>query len=555
MPELTIYVQPSVRQTTTWTPALIRSTLSSADGGYLRQAASLCDAILGDERARADFQTRVGSLLGLPVWFEEATESGGRSRTEGDDRSDQVKALEDDREWWRIVPEPQALQVIIWGLLLGVCPGRLRTPDKPDERTGRLVPTIEFWHPQHLRWNVDVRKWFIKTGRWGSTEVELTPGVDGWFLYAPYGIERPWAMGLWRGLSRWWLLKSYAIDDSGRHSEIASQRVAKDVAGKATKDQRRELASDIYDCARDGVIVLPPGFEYDLVESEANFEELYGALEKAADTAITISIRGANLGTEVEGGSYAAAKAHLEVDHKRMRSDAETFSTFAHDQLLAPWAGYNWGDPALAPWPAWQTDPPADEKQKADVLEKVSLAIEKLLEVAAPVDVVALLRTFNVPIDEAAAEAGLIFGKVEEFHLTFGILTKNEHRARFRQPPTSGGGVAPMPGAPMARLRSGDHPRLASGFVEGQGYTDAVADHMAVHHAEDLSPMLAELSQIIDGAEDFDEARSRLVEMYEGRLTPEELAEKAEHAFVLQQLGGMLAVRQDAPEIKAEETD
>ena len=102
---------------------------------------------------------------------------------------------------------------------VGVCPGRLRVPDKPDENTGRLVPTIEFWHPQHLRWDSKNRRWLIRVGDYGATEVEVTPGVDGWLLFTPYGQDRPWSLGIWRGLARWWLLKSYSIDDAGRHSE------------------------------------------------------------------------------------------------------------------------------------------------------------------------------------------------------------------------------------------------------------------------------------------------------------------------------------------------
>ncbi len=560
----TTYVQPSVRNSTTWTPALIRSALSTADGGHLRSAATLCDAILGDERVRADFQTRIGSLLGLPMWFEEATDAGGRGRTEGDERGDQVRALEDNREWWRMVPEAQAFQVITWGLLLGICPGRIRIPDKPDEVTGRIVPQIEFWHPQHLTWDPNVRKWFIAVGRWGSEKVELTPGQDGWLLFAPYGLDRPWSMGLWRGLSRWWLLKSYSIDDSGRHSEVASRIVGKDLKGTATKDQRRKLASDIYECARDGVIILPPNIDLQLLESKADFEKLYGALQKAANTAVTISIRGQNLGTEVEGGSFAAAKSHLEVDHKRLRFDAEALSTFAHDQVLTAWAGWNWGDPALAPWPAWDTEPPADEKQRADVLASVAATIEKLVQLAVPVDVLGLLQAFNVPIDEDVAnELPQSYGVVEEHHLTFGVLSRNELRARFRLLPADKGGDEPpepkqaprgdRSGGTMGRLRSGDLPQMASGFVEGQGFTDAVADHMAKHHADDLSPMLAELFGVIDGAKDFDDVRGKVIDFYEGRLSPEEVAEKAERAFVMHQLGGMLAVRQDAPEIKETE--
>jgi len=346
------------------------------------------------------------------------------------------------------------------------------------------------------------------------------PGDGTWGMFTPYGKHRPWAAGRWRGLSRWRLLKSYAIDDWGRHGENASKTVAKDVSGKSTREQRKELAADLSRCTRDAIVALPPGFNMKLLEATANTRDIYLAQIEAADAAGTIGILGQNLTTQVDGGSLAAAKVHAGVSDQRTKFDAESESTLLHGQVLPWYAEINYGDRRQAPWPVRDTEPKADLAAKATVLYTVSQAVERFERVGLSLDREALTAEYGIQFAEPDAA------------------------------PT------PDPSSSQKPQQRGalpcGAPRAAAGFVEGQTYTDALTGRCAQRGAEALTAFVGDMLKLVDGIEDIDDARQALVDFYGAALEPEDLAEKAERLWVLGQLAGMASVRQDAPELDAE---
>jgi hypothetical protein len=283
--------------------------------------------------------------------------------------------------------------MLSWGIMLGVAPLRHRWQEVPGHG-GRILPLPAFWHPQHIRKDPISRDWMIKvqagnTG--GVTEEVLTPGDNEWILHTPYGGHRPWSLGLWRGIARWVLLKYYAMGDWAAASakgsllvcvsDVENAPTPKDGFKRTIQAQREQLAQDIYERGRDGVAVLPPGFDLKLLQTAANTETIYKSQIAMADTAIAIAIRGGNLTTEVQAGSRAAAEAQERLgDDVKRRFDAQSLTTTLHDQSLMPWAGFNYGDPMLAPWPVYPTGPKRDVMAKANAIATASTACEKLLE-------------------------------------------------------------------------------------------------------------------------------------------------------------------------------
>ena len=500
MVDTTTYHQPNERRSLTWTPGRVRAALATADGGELRIVADLCEELLGDERISSNLHTRTGGLLGLDLGFEDSLQAIKRRRKSQPD-SRLVTALDDEGDWWRIAPEPEVLQIHIWGLLLGVCPVELVWPEE-ESATGRLVPRLKFWHPRDLKWDPRERKWFLRTDSHGT--IQIDPGDGKWSLYMPYGVFRPWSHGLWRGLALWWLLKCYARDDWGRHSENASLLKVTASEG-ANPEHRAELASDLRSAGRDGKVALPPGYDIDLVEASANTRELYEAQIDTANTAFSIAIVGQNLTTDVDGGSFAAAKVHAKVEAQRVRNDGECLSTFLHDDVLAWYAEFNWGDARLAPWPAWDTEPADDVAAGAETLLKVAQAVQAFQAAGITLDHEEVREKYGVPI----------------------------------------GAVALPPQSPQNR------PRAASGFVEGQSYADALADRGAQRGARNAGPMLQQLLALVDDIDSLDAARERLLAYYgDESPEPEALAASAEKVFVLGQLGGLASILQDHPEAK-----
>lgn len=358
-PNTSSLVEPSTRSFADWSPDLVRSARAMADAGNLALAADLCEAMMGDDRVMAALNTRCRGLVSLPLTFDAAR---GTKRL--------VKALEAGEDWWTAFSEDALAQLLAWGNLLGVGLGKLAWTDR-GSAINRLVPVLEIWHPKHLRFDWNKRAWFVKLA--DGTETEVTPGDGKWVLYTPYGAHRPWAFGAWRAIALWFLLKQYAINDWARYSERHGQgTVTVESPEGSDKEKRKELAAGLKELGREGVVVLPPGFKFDLVEATANTWETFQAQKNAADLGTAVALVGQNMSTEVTGPVGTGATLHGRVLQIYIDSDAETLATCLHAQALVWWAEFNFGSRDLAPWPNWDTKPPANKKEQADLASTLS---------------------------------------------------------------------------------------------------------------------------------------------------------------------------------------
>lgn len=517
-----IHSQPSARVQTVWSPAQVRACERTADSGYLLSAADLCDNLLADERIREALEVRIGGLLSLEMDFERGT---GRSAARA------LRHLDKDQDWWHAFPEEELQQLITWGRLLGVSIGELVW----GQRDGRAVPRLKFWHPRHLRYDWTTRRWILKTE---DGEQTVEPGDGKWVIYCPYGNYRPWSMGLWRGLARWWLLKAYAISDWGRHSEKAARSVIT-APEQVTGEVRKQLADDIQAAGQDATISLPAGFDLKLVEVSSNTERIYKGQIEAANSGIDIGIRGQNLTTEVQGGSFAAASVHLKVENRLIRSDDTTVSTTLREQALSWYAEFNWADPEAAPWPTRNTEPPEDLQQKAGVLSTVADGVSKLKTAGFKVTPEWLKEEFGVEVQEVEVEDPEPDPSEGSGGDTGGDPKPDDQSAgqrNHRVPVRTLSGV---------RLASG-------GFVNAQLYGDELADNAADGTAGELEGFVERLIAVIDAAApaegeapDYEALRTSITEAFRDEVTPAALAELVEHALTLGNLAGQLGVRED----------
>jgi hypothetical protein len=601
--DLTAGVQPSVRTFTTWSVALIRAAEMAADSGYLRQVANLCDWLLGDDRVAGTLSARVESLLGLEPTFEQSGDKRKSKRV--------VRALEAGEDWWEAYPEDELATMLAWGILAGVQPLSHNWTPPLEGHGDRVLPMPENWHLQHLRYDWPTRRWMIRVARTAGIvdtglEEELVPGDGRWVLHTPYGKSRPWSRGLWRGLARLVLMKHYAIQDWSRFGEKACILVgtsAEDV--ESSREQRAQLAKDIYELGREGVAFLPSGFDLKTVELVANTKEIYLAQIDMANTAIAILVRGGNLSTEVKGGSFAATESQAETgDASKRRFDAQSLTTTVHDQSLTWWAEFNFGSDALAPWPVYPVEPKKDLKARSETLNTASTALDRMLTNGIPVDIEAFCEEFEIPLRKTAEGFEFAIGaQVYQYDLEFGILTTNEIRARKGLPPKTDGnerplsltalmqqeqmaadaaaakaaakaaasnpqqdddtdepdgndangddGGAPPPPPPPQNAKSKKARRhRADGTDDGQAYTDDVAEDMTAHGAKELTATVAAMVAAVRNAGSYDEAKKAILAKYEGLASPARLASLTEAAITMSQMGGHLAVRQDIPELE-----
>ncbi len=388
-----VILQPSVRTSVNWTPARIRAVQRSADGGHLSSAADLCDVILSDDRVKAGFGSRTASLLGLPEEFE-PVDPGGEAAAE---------ALEED--WSKAFPDDESGQILKWGAMLGAAPYYHTWKTLLN---GRIVPGIKFWHPRHLHFNWSTRQWMVTTQDEGQIPIE--PGDGKWGIYCPYGTNRPWAEGLWRGLALWWLVKQFARDDWARYGEAAATRVVESPADSATsmQDNRKQVAAELESMGADGSIALPPGFSVKILEAKADTAKIYQEQIRMANMAFDIAIKGQNLTTEVStGGSRSSGEVHERVEQRVVRWDGERYSATLREQSTVWWAEFNFGDARLAPEQSWDTEPAEDINDRADRFKTVAEGIAALKGAGFEVDPDQIEEDFELRLTRVEPSAGL----------------------------------------------------------------------------------------------------------------------------------------------------
>lgn len=394
-------IEPSVRVFCKWSPQLIQQAEVSADGGNLVQAARVCEWLLSDDTIRGCLSARVNALLGLVPQFEKSGDGRRAGRA--------IKALEAGEDFWVSYPETELWLMIAWGLLLGIAPMR-HQPRYVDGHEGRLLPCPEFWHPAAgLRFDQQRGSWVIRVaspGELGSGHEEDIAANDGtWILHTPFGKHRPASLGLWRCLAWWKLLKDYGRSDWARHIEKGSllvltktvvvQNAPAQLAN--TKAQRDDSAANLYQRGKDAVAALSVGEDLKLVEAKGEAYKLYSEAGAEANKAFAIAIRGGNLTTNTEGGSKAAAEVQERTgDFVNLRFDSESVASTLHDQSLNWWAAWNFGDPALAPWPDYPVAPQRNLKNFAEVITAFTVATTALEAQGYEVDRQAAIDEFEL---------------------------------------------------------------------------------------------------------------------------------------------------------------
>lgn len=395
LPGTGIHLEQQPRSVVDWTPAMVKSAALTADSGVMRRIADLCDDIFSDDRASAVLATRRNALFASELTFEAAGDGRRKKRAQ--------RALEAEEDWWTLFPEEELGELLTWGWVLGLGLGELEPPPVIVSEA-RYIPRLKVWHPRALRFDWPSRKWFLTLE--GGNEIEIQPGDGRWILFTPYGRNRPWARGLWRGMALLRLLKRYAISDWALHGEVHGQPMRVGFAPPGTAPSlRRELAADLKDLGRDTAIALPPGFDFKLVEATARTWEMFRAQIELANTSFSVQAIGTNLPTEVRDGVGTGATAQNLVRQDYKRADAAITSTTLRWQALVWWAWWNFGDRNLAPWPTWNVEPPEDKQATATTWKTVSDALVSLKYCGLTIEASDIEERFGMPVKPLPASA------------------------------------------------------------------------------------------------------------------------------------------------------
>lgn len=515
-----IVSQPSVRQATLWTPQLLQTMQLWSDSGDMFRLGDLCEQLMADDRIGEHLESLASDVLGSDLTFE----IGPRSNASTAEKSDEL-----DADWAFGFDDDELTSLIAWVVIMGFSFAKVESWVETED--GRVVPRLKWWHPKHFAYHYDQdvskRTWMVRDAMGVLTPI--TPGDGTWVLFTRRGEFRPWANGLWRGLSKWWLLKQYAMSDIGTHSEKASKLVVTCEPGNMAED-RKVLARDIYAASKNAVIALPEGFDLKLIELSANSEKIYTAQIDMANMGFSIAILGQNLSTQVDTGSLAATQKHAQKENRKVRYVAQLLSKVLWLQILPYWAEYNFGDRTLSPYPKWHTEPPDDFGAKATTLKMTADGLVALKNAG-----------YKLSTDQIEEEYGL---EVEE-------LPEPDPATVAPVPPVGKAPAVPPKGKPKASgrklLASGLPADDAKGFISGQVYTDALSDKSAALAADHLGAFVDRIAVAIEGAEDYEQLRSAVLLAFAHEPDPERLVDIVEHGLLLANLAGRHAVMEDVP--------
>jgi len=471
--------EPQVRTILEWKPADLRSALALSEAGNLQLVSDLGAAIMRDDRVGAALGVRVLGMLSLPLSFTPADDS---------DRAQRVaSALSED---WGLISQGLP-QVLSWSIMLGVGLAVVEWVEGP-----RRTPKLHPWSPRWLRWSEG--QWWLELPDEGKRSAK----PPDWLIAMPYGEHAPWRHGAWQRCAIPWLVKAYAVQDWARYSEVhgTPARIGRKPPG-ASREEADRFARDLQQLGTNTSIVLPEGWNLELLEAKAATHETFQQQIEWADKALTIALLGQHLTTEVKGASLAAARVHEEVRADILRADAEATGRMLRNTLLAWWAEANFGDATLAPWPVWDTALPGEAKERAQQLFELGRAVMMWSQAGAPLDVVAIAEREGVP-----------------------LLQQQQ---------------APVPARRVMRSPGG-----ASGFVAGQVYADQLTENasrqaMAVFHQH-----LRDITEAVNTAQDYEDLRRRLLALF-GQMDPTVLAEIVERSLILAELAGHWAVWKD----------
>lgn len=423
-------------------PDAVRYVLREHAEGRFYRAARLVEAMLEDSRIAGCLETRINGLQGLPFEMQ-PPKAGPPGRKK---REAIAKKLRE--EWDDCFPTEDRVNLLTWGYMLGVGLGQLIWEKTPQRWKARL----QVWNPAYVEW-VEVEKSYYVQTMHGRSRV--TPGDGQWVLFTPYGYEAGWKRALLRRLAVPYCCRLFGTRDLSRSSEVngSPAKLAK-FPRRASQEEISRFIQGLGALSVDSVVGMPvesPGdptltvndvaqWDAKLLESTSRGHEIFNVLLQRADTDIAIAINGQNLTTEVKSGSLAAASVHRNVQADKVRNDGSQQRTFFREQCLRPLVVFNHGAGDATPFPTWDTEPPEDQKARADTLGALGDAAKKLREGGFPIRHLELADSFGLELELEADGSVLPVPSPDilKEDLATGTMTRDERRRALGLKPLGG---------------------------------------------------------------------------------------------------------------------
>lgn len=358
---------PLISISTDWTPPGIRAGLNQHVLGYFEQSGQIADSVLGDARVQATLNSRLTGLFGRPVIHKPANDS--RAARECFD------AWVD--HWPTLASSSFFREAHSYGIMMGWSDSQIWW-----DTSGKLfLPFPKFWHPRYEYYHWPARTYVALTQ---DGQQPVTGGDGKWVHHTPKGDYRGWIYGAIRAIAEPWLLRHYAFTYMARFSERHGMPIFKAYAPFASdKLQREAWRSAMANVGSETTVLIARGetpqssYELELLEAQSTTWEVFPGLIDRCDMDITLALLFQNLTTEVQGGSFAAVRGHMDVRAGGIEDDNAGWRSTLK-QISRPFALFNFGDAALAPTTEWDVQQVDRANERADLLVKLSTAVKSM---------------------------------------------------------------------------------------------------------------------------------------------------------------------------------
>lgn len=535
---------------------LVKAAIRAHELGSFHQSAAVVDGMGRDDRISGCLETRTSALPALPLTLE----------PRGDGRMRRAVAKELDELFEVFYPNAALTELLQWGVLLGF--GLGENVWEYGERRWNL--RLKVWHPRYVYYRHDTRTFWLQTGEGPR---EITPGDGQWVVFAPYGLERGWMRGKVRSLYVPWLMRSWGLRDWARYSEVHGHPIKKAVMPPNTEKQDQEnFLAEIAQIGAETTLATPrtgqeehERYDLELLEAMNNNWQTFDKLLDKAEACIAVNLLGQNLTTEVKGGSYAAADAHMRVKAEVMQFDAESLGQCLREQSLAWWTLHNHGSAELAPMPKWKTKAKTVEERNArgTALKNLGEGISTARAAGIQVDVDKITEEEDIPTTgpaedvepQPAATGGDADPSADEGDVAGGRPRNGERQGKL---PSARRPQAQASKRKRKLLAAADDevvPPVPAAAVEGQSYVDRLADDGTKQLAKELAKDLDAILELVKDAPDFATLRKRLLDLY-GEMDADDEAELLHQGLLMAELAGRYAARKEAGlSVEPEEDD
>lgn len=472
--------------------------LGEHEDGDFRGSSELIRIMLRDARLSSCLATRVNALLGCK---EDLV------APEGQERRGRRLIADVGRWWWTVLDESTRAQLLVWGLMAGVGIATMAWDMSPDRLTPKSVRALP---NDGLFWDDQSRKLYYQFD--GGLVEEVVHGDGKWIVFSPYGY-RSWTQGKVMSLADCWLMRQWTRRDWARRNELVGQGIIKGTTPPGALPPAQDTwAAKLRRMGSSGVIVCPKsadgsGYDATLIEAKADGHDLFSSFIAQQNVDIAVGLLGQNLTTEVPSGGVFGTTAHGAVRQDYLEWDSRSEADCLRSGAIVPCVVVNGGEEALAPWPERHTDPPEDEKAKAETRKTQVETIAAAKQLSPRVDVDRELEAIGYELLDPSEMPEAAPAPAPEL------------------PPNDGpAGDTPADPAPAttnsARVLLAE-PKADAAFITGQKYVNGLVDAATILAQPHIVGLLKQIQAAVDASSSYDELRVRLIELAGSNPSPE----------------------------------